>query len=113
MMTLQAFGDRIAGGNVNIMPEMVKAGFMGRKSGKGFYVYEKGTKNKDINQEVVQLFKEKFSLEPKGANTVEDQQLRMVSRYDVSVLVLDIIISLVISIVLQFLHSCLTGTVTY
>lgn len=52
---------------------------MGRKSGKGFYVYEKGSKNKEINQDAVTLVKN-YSLEPRGANTVEDQQLRMVSR---------------------------------
>lgn len=59
----------------------MKAGFMGRKSGKGFYVYEKGSKHREVNQEAVQILKERYSLEPKGANTVEDQQLRMVSRY--------------------------------
>lgn len=58
----------------------MKAGFMGRKSGKGFYVYEKGTKNRDVNQEAIRILKERYSLQPKGANTVEDQQLRMVSR---------------------------------
>lgn len=63
------------------MQDLVKAGFMGKKASKGFYVYEKGTKNKDVNQEVIQLLKEKYSLEPRGANTVEDQQLRMVSRF--------------------------------
>lgn len=80
LFVLQAFGDRFSGGDLNIMQDMVKAGFMGRKSGKGIYVYEKGTKNRDVNQEAIQIMKEKYGLVPRGANTVEDQQLRMVSR---------------------------------
>ncbi|VVD01764.1 unnamed protein product [Leptidea sinapis] len=76
----KAFGERISGGDLNIMQDLVKSGFMGRKSGKGFYVYEKGTKNKDVNQDAVQMLKDKYSLEPKGSTNVEDQQLRMVSR---------------------------------
>ncbi|KAI5633966.1 3-hydroxyacyl-CoA dehydrogenase, NAD binding domain-containing protein [Phthorimaea operculella] len=76
----KAFGDRFSGGDLNIMSDLVTKGFMGRKSGKGIYVYEKGTKNRDVNQDVIQMLKERYSLQPKGANTVEDQQLRMVSR---------------------------------
>lgn len=76
----QAFGERIAGGNLSIMQDLVQAGFMGRKSGKGFYVYEKGTKNREVNLDAIKILKEKYSLEPRGANTVEDKQLRMVSR---------------------------------
>ncbi|KAJ0181912.1 hypothetical protein K1T71_002634 [Dendrolimus kikuchii] len=77
----KAFGERISGGNLGIMQDLVKAGFMGRKSGKGFYIYEKGSKNRDVNQEAIQMVKDKYSLEPHGANTVEDRQLRMVSRF--------------------------------
>ncbi|XP_068620793.1 trifunctional enzyme subunit alpha, mitochondrial [Battus philenor] len=98
----KAFGDRISGGNLGIMQDLVKAGFMGRKSGKGFYVYEKGTKNRDVNQEAVQMLKEKYSLEPKGANTVEDQQLRMVSRF---------VNEAVLSLEEKILHNPLEGDV--
>ena len=62
------------------MPDFVKAGFLGRKSGKGFYIYEKGSKSKEVNQEAVNILKDRYPLEPRGANTAEDQQLRMVSR---------------------------------
>ncbi|CAH0725904.1 unnamed protein product, partial [Brenthis ino] len=98
----KAFGDRISGGDLNIMQDLVKAGFMGRKSGKGFYIYEKGTKNRDVNQEAVQILKDKYSLEPRGANTVEDQQLRMVSRF---------VNEAVLSLEEKILHSPLEGDV--
>ncbi|XP_052747083.1 trifunctional enzyme subunit alpha, mitochondrial [Bicyclus anynana] len=98
----KAFGDRISGGDLNIMQDLVKAGFMGRKSGKGFYIYEKGTKNRDVNQEAVQLLKDKYSLQPRGANTVEDQQLRMVSRF---------VNEAVLSLEEKILHSPLEGDV--
>lgn len=98
----KAFGDRISGGDLNIMQDLVKAGFMGRKSGKGFYVYEKGTKNRDVNQEAVQILKDRYSLEPRGANTVEDQQLRMVSRF---------VNEAVLSLEEKILHSPLEGDV--
>ncbi|OWR50827.1 hydroxyacyl-coenzyme A dehydrogenase [Danaus plexippus plexippus] len=98
----KAFGDRISGGDLNIMQDLVTAGFMGRKSGKGFYVYEKGTKNRDVNQDAVNILKTKYSLEPKGANTVEDQQLRMVSRF---------VNEAVLSLEEKILHSPLEGDV--
>ncbi|CAH0404870.1 unnamed protein product [Chilo suppressalis] len=98
----KAFGDRIGGGDLNIMQDLVKAGFMGRKSGKGFYVYEKGTKNRDVNQDVIQLLKDRYSLEPRGANTVEDQQLRMVSRF---------VNEAVLSLEEKILHNPLEGDV--
>ncbi|XP_046425795.1 trifunctional enzyme subunit alpha, mitochondrial [Neodiprion fabricii] len=76
----KALGERFDGGNVNIMGDMVKAGFLGRKSGKGIFVYEKGSKNKDVNVEALEILK-KYSLEPKGSIADEDRQLRMVSRF--------------------------------
>lgn len=98
----KAFGDRISGGNLNIMQDLVKAGFMGRKSGKGFYIYEKGSKNREINLEAVQMVKERYSLEPRGSNAVEDRQLRMVSRF---------VNEAVLSLEEKILHSPLEGDV--
>lgn len=74
------FGERFGGGDLRIMPDFVRAGFMGRKSGKGIFIYEKGVKERPINQEAVEIIK-KYSLVPKGADSDEDKQLRMVSRF--------------------------------
>lgn len=35
----KAFGERFSGGNLAVMDDMVKAGFLGRKSGKGIFMY--------------------------------------------------------------------------
>ncbi|XP_011309184.1 trifunctional enzyme subunit alpha, mitochondrial [Fopius arisanus] len=76
----KAFGTRFQGGNIQIMSEMVKAGFLGRKSGKGIYVYEAGRKDRDVNLGALDIMK-KYSIEPKGSNADEDIQLRMVTRF--------------------------------
>jgi enoyl-CoA hydratase/long-chain 3-hydroxyacyl-CoA dehydrogenase len=61
---------------------MVKAGFMGRKSGKGIFVYEGKSKGeREVNFDAVQILKQKYPLVSKGANSDEDMQLRMVSRF--------------------------------
>lgn len=55
---------------------------MGRKSGRGIYIYEANKKgSRDVNPEAEAIIKQKYSLESKGANTPEELQLRMVSRF--------------------------------
>nr|MBE5726435.1 mitochondrial trifunctional protein alpha subunit [Cucujiformia] len=76
----KAFGERFGGGDLQIMKDFVKHGFLGRKSGKGIFVYEKGSKNREINAEGLSIIK-KFSIEPKGSTSDEDRQLRMVLRF--------------------------------
>lgn len=77
----KAFGDRFAGGNLGVMDDLVKAGFMGRKSGKGIFIYEGGkSKNRELNQEALEIFNQKYALTPKGVDSTEDIQLRLVSR---------------------------------
>jgi enoyl-CoA hydratase/long-chain 3-hydroxyacyl-CoA dehydrogenase len=49
-------GDRMSGGDVSFMENMVKKGWLGRKSGQGFYTYDK--KKKTINPEVQAYVKE-------------------------------------------------------
>lgn len=65
------------------MQDLVLAGFLGRKSGKGIFLYD-GTKGKGIrpvNMDFLSIVKEKYSLVSKGVNTTEDLTLRMVSRF--------------------------------
>ncbi|XP_060522777.1 trifunctional enzyme subunit alpha, mitochondrial [Cylas formicarius] len=76
----QVFGERFGGGDINILNDVVKAGFLGRKSGKGVFVYEKASKNRDVNPEVLDILK-KYSSEAKGPFEDEDKTLRMVARF--------------------------------
>lgn len=75
-----AFGERSKGGDTNYIRDMVKAGFLGRKSGKGLFVYDANVKNRPLNTEAVHIL-QKYSIEPKGSTTLEDRQLRVVSRF--------------------------------
>lgn len=46
----KAFGDRLSGGDLGVMEDMVKAGFLGRKSGKGVFMYGNGPKGaREVN----------------------------------------------------------------
>ncbi|XP_076242682.1 monolysocardiolipin acyltransferase Mtpalpha [Calliopsis andreniformis] len=77
---LEELGERFKGGDVRILEDMVKSGFLGRKSGKGIFVYEANVKDRDVNMGALTLLK-KYKIEPKGSTTDEDRQLRMVSRF--------------------------------
>lgn len=64
-----------------MLNDIVQAGFLGRKSGKGLFIYEKSRRgSRDVNPEALDIIR-KYSLEPKGCFTDEDKQLRMVSRF--------------------------------
>lgn len=65
---------------MGVMRDIVQAGFLGRKSGKGIYIYQKGSKNRDVNHDALAIVK-KYSLEPKGSFEDEDKTLRMVARF--------------------------------
>lgn len=76
----KSFGERFAGGDLGVMRDMVQAGFLGRKSGKGIFMYEKGKKSRDVNVDALEILK-KYSLEPRGSFEDEDKTLRMVTRF--------------------------------
>lgn len=55
---------------------------MGRKSGKGIYLYDGQSKgSRELNPEALAILRQKYSVPSKGANSPEDLQLRMVSRF--------------------------------
>nr|NVI75861.1 mitochondrial trifunctional protein alpha subunit [Cucujiformia] len=76
----KAFGERFSGGDLGIMKDIVEEGFLGRKSGKGIFVYEKGSKERSINTDALEIIK-RYSIEPKGSFEDEDKTMRMVSRF--------------------------------
>ncbi|CAL8084969.1 unnamed protein product [Calicophoron daubneyi] len=76
-----AFGPRMAGGNVSLLKDMVAAGILGRKSGSGVYVYvDKKPKGRLENSEASKLV-DKYRIPPKMVNKPEVIQNRLLSRF--------------------------------
>jgi enoyl-CoA hydratase / long-chain 3-hydroxyacyl-CoA dehydrogenase len=86
-MSKADLGVRMQGGDRSMMAEMVKRGWLGRKSGKGFYLYPKDAKKgapKQLNPEMLTLLKQ--ALVERGVTSeskisVDDLQWRIISRF--------------------------------
>lgn len=79
----KAFGERFSGGNPEVLKAMVDAKMMGRKTGKGCYIYEKGQSGSDrpVNDKAKDIFKQ-FALTPKPeVSADEDIQNRLTVRF--------------------------------
>jgi len=77
-----AFGDRFAGGDPQVLKKMVDSGFVGRKSGKGLYVYDaKNPKMRPINQGAMDILKEFKKTANPAVSSDKDIQMRLISRF--------------------------------
>merc|ERR1712117_322583 len=78
----KAFGDRFSGGNPELLKTMVEKGCLGRKSGKGCFMYSDAkSSDRQINPEAESIFKQ-FASDPiEGVDQDEDLQLRLVTRF--------------------------------
>jgi enoyl-CoA hydratase/long-chain 3-hydroxyacyl-CoA dehydrogenase len=73
------FGVRFGGSDIGVLQDLVKNGHLGRKSGKGCYVYT-GKKDKSVNTEAENLL-QKYRIPMEGSHDVKDVQLRLISRF--------------------------------
>ena len=89
-MATSDLGVRMTGGNNEVIPMMVKKGWLGKKAGKGFFLYEDdkkgkkgggGGKARPLNPEVLAFLKpfQKVTEESRKI-TAEDIQSRIISR---------------------------------
>jgi len=76
-----AYGDRFAGGNPQLLKDLVAANMCGRKSGKGMFVYAKDSKDRPVNQEATSIIKKHSTVGPAAVASDEDIALRLLVRF--------------------------------
>lgn len=72
----EVFKDRFQGGDFNLLHDMVKEGFLGRKSKKGFFEYSGKRKP---NEGALEIIKKYQTTAPAGLEQ-EDQAMRLIAR---------------------------------
>uniref|UniRef100_A0A8C6CVW6 enoyl-CoA hydratase n=1 Tax=Moschus moschiferus TaxID=68415 RepID=A0A8C6CVW6_MOSMO len=75
------FGERFAGGSLEMLRQMISKGFLGRKSGKGFYIYQEGVKKKDLNSDMDSILASLKMPSQPDVSSDEDIQYRLVTRF--------------------------------
>ncbi|CAJ0595189.1 unnamed protein product [Cylicocyclus nassatus] len=84
-----ALGPRVRGGSSDVLSDLVTAGFRGRKSKKGIYSYQEDIpfplsliqRGKSVNGDALKIFDKYRLTAPQNCSSMEDQQLRLASRY--------------------------------
>lgn len=76
------FGERFAGGDVEVLQRLVAAGCTGRKAGKGLYLYKDAkAKTRPINPEAMEIFKQFPKTPISSVSGDSDIQMRLICRF--------------------------------
>ncbi|XP_064483584.1 trifunctional enzyme subunit alpha, mitochondrial-like isoform X2 [Ornithodoros turicata] len=76
----KTYGARFGGGDPGLLQDMVAAGYLGRKSGKGCYLYTPGVKDRPVNPGAEEILR-KYTVPKVLENTVEELQMRLATRF--------------------------------